>query len=462
MNTEDRRWIWLLALLFTAVVVVRLSAADNDLWLDEIWTLEQVRPLQSVLGVFTDIKEENHALYTLWAYLLGPEVSAQVYRLPALLAGLFAVLLAARIAVLQSGEWLSAVFAVTLVGFSYLGIHYGTEARGYAPSTAFVLLALAALLHGIDRPQARWRVLFGGALCLAFVAQPMAVNFLAAATAWIPVRQRKQIGVRRALADSAGWLAVPSAFFVAYYVLYLRHLETGGGPDNTLFEICGNALAYTFGLPTTLGSLGLNPLGGVILLAGLVTLIRERNDLWILYLVGCVLAPLTLIILRGSTLIYERYFVASAALALLMTSHALTRLWRRAPRIVTALIVIAFLAGNVAHAVPLLRDGRGEPTELIRRVAAETDSAEIRYSANHPFRVRMVIDHYARRAAPGRTLRYVEPVDKPEWVIKSLLEPRDAVDRVVRSPDGQLFRLAFIVPSAPMSGFWFAAYRRAG
>ena len=459
----QRRWPWLLALLLAAIAVVRVLAADNDLWLDEIWTLEQIRSLHSALGVFTELQQENHALYTLWAYLCGPEVSGGLYRLPAVGSGLITVAVAGWIAVRQSGARVAAPFAVGLVGFSYLSVHFGSEARGYAPSTALALLAFAALLHGIDRPQRRWRVLFGTALCLALVAQPIAIDLLAAAAVWIPVhRLRRAVGVRRALVESAGWLALPVAFFAANYLVYLRHLQTGGGAEHTLAEVGGNAIAYTFGLPVALGSAGLIALGAVVVLAGLATLVRERDDLCVFYLAGGVAAPLALLWLRGSALIYERYFVLSATLVLLSTSHLLTRLWQRAPRPLAALLLAAFVTGSGSQALPLLRYGRGDVSGLLRRVAAATATAEIRYSANHPFRVPMVIDHHAPRALPGRTLRYVGPNDRPDWVIKSLLDPGTDLDRAVTSPDGETFRLVLVVPSAPLSGFWWAAYRREG
>ena len=448
---------WLLAAASVSIIVVRLLGAANDLWLDEIWTLELVKPLRSPLEVFTKIEVEHHTLYTLWAYLLGPDASSLPFRLPALLSGLLTVGLAGWIVAHQSPARTGAGFAIVLVGFSYLGVHFGSEARGYAPATALALLAFAALLRGIDRRELRWRVFFAVALCLAFLAQPLAINLLPASGVWILVRRAPSLA--RAFNEALAWLIVPTTFCVGYYLLVLSHLETGGGPENALLDVAGNAAAYTFGLPS--GGALIAAIAGIGVLGCVFALWREGNDLWSFYLVGVLVAPVAMLWLRGSTLVYERYFVLSSVLALLMTSQLLTHLWHRGQRALSIALVVVFLVGNGIHAVPLLRFGRGEYQEIVRRIAAETPTPEIRYSADHPFRFAKVIRYHAPRAAPGRTFRYVKYDAEPEWVLRhSVTKPRSGFSPFVKLPRGDRFRRVFTVGSAPMSGWDIAVYRR--
>src|SRR6478609_9391909 len=69
---------------FVVGTVVRVLAAQNDLWFDEVWSLQLVRERgHSLADVFTNIKHSNnHHLCSLWMWLVGQNASALVYRLP--------------------------------------------------------------------------------------------------------------------------------------------------------------------------------------------------------------------------------------------------------------------------------------------------------------------------------------------------------------------------------------------
>ena len=87
-----------LGAVLAAAALVRLAAAWNDLWLDEIWTITLVGNLRSPLGVFTLHHDNNHVLNTLWAYAVRRFDSDLVYRLPAWAGGVATVVLGARLA----------------------------------------------------------------------------------------------------------------------------------------------------------------------------------------------------------------------------------------------------------------------------------------------------------------------------------------------------------------------------
>src|SRR4051812_2898669 len=115
---------------FAVGTVVRVLAAQNDLWFDEIWTLELLRErAHSLADVFNNIKHSNnHHLVSLWMWLVGQNASALVYRVPSVLASIGTVVVAGFIGMRRS--WLEGCIAVILTSWSYLLIHYGTEARG--------------------------------------------------------------------------------------------------------------------------------------------------------------------------------------------------------------------------------------------------------------------------------------------------------------------------------------------
>src|SRR5262249_45822474 len=88
--------LWMAVASFVAGAVVRVFAAQNDLWFDEVWTLQLLRERAHSFGdVFTNIKHgNNHHLCSLWMWLVGQNASALVYRLPSVLASIGTIVLA--------------------------------------------------------------------------------------------------------------------------------------------------------------------------------------------------------------------------------------------------------------------------------------------------------------------------------------------------------------------------------
>ena len=126
---------------FAVGTVVRVFAAQNDLWFDEVWTLELLRERVHSFGdVFINIKHSNnHHLVSLWMWLVGQNASALTYRLPSVVASIGTVALAGFIGARRS--CVEGCIAVILTSSSYLLVHFGTEARGYSLAIFFALLA---------------------------------------------------------------------------------------------------------------------------------------------------------------------------------------------------------------------------------------------------------------------------------------------------------------------------------
>src|SRR5947199_5155674 len=97
---------------FAVGTVVRVFAAQNDLWFDEVWTLELLRERVHSFGdVFINIKHSNnHHLCSLCMWLVGQNTSALVYRLPSVLASTGTLALAGLIGLRRS--WLEGCIEV--------------------------------------------------------------------------------------------------------------------------------------------------------------------------------------------------------------------------------------------------------------------------------------------------------------------------------------------------------------
>src|SRR5216117_1898350 len=223
--------LWMAVGSFAVGTVVRVLAAQNDLWFDEVWTLELLRErVHSFRDVFINIKHSNnHHLVSLWMWLVGQNASALVYRLPSVLASIGTVALAGFIGARRS--WLEGCIAVTLTSWSYLLIHYGTEARCYSLAIFFALLALYSLQQFEEKRSWIWTIVFWSAVILGFLAHlEFAVCFagLVAWALWRFVRYRSKW--REAVLNLFALFTVPIVLLLAFYFGAVRGMEVGGGP----------------------------------------------------------------------------------------------------------------------------------------------------------------------------------------------------------------------------------------
>ncbi|MEN6450401.1 MAG: hypothetical protein ABFC96_07920, partial [Thermoguttaceae bacterium] len=152
-----RRQPWSIAAAVVLLLAgaIRFGGAVNDLWLDEIWSLQLLADhATSPLDVFTKIHHDNnHYLNSLWLQLTGPAASPVLCRLLSLAAGIGTVALAALIG--RRRDTATAVLAMLLVGFSYVLVLYSSEARGYAGAVFFAFLSFLLLDRYLDRR--RWQ-----------------------------------------------------------------------------------------------------------------------------------------------------------------------------------------------------------------------------------------------------------------------------------------------------------------
>lgn len=454
-----------LGALALACVALRVAAARGDLWLDEIWTFLQVAPLSSPLELLTRLREDNHLLYTLWIYALDGRHSELLARLPSLLAGIAMLPLAAALARTQAEHTgaperarAAGTFAWLLVGFSHLEIHYASEARGYALCVALALAAARALLRGSERPGWRGPAAYGAASCLALLAHPIAVHALAAGLAWSALRLwRRRAGAAEAARSLLAWHGAPLLFLALFYSLYLSRLATLGGPLRAPLDVAGRLAVFSFGLPEALPDLAALAVAAAALIAAGVALARSPGDLWIFYAVGVVISPLALSALRGEPLYFERYYLLSATLALLLCADGLSRLWRRSS--VAAVLLWLFVLGNALHTAELVRYGRGDTRGLLALLAHESEGARITYAADHEFRLGTMLDFYAPAFLTDHQL-VIEPADAaPEWLLfhGTGAEPGPAQLQV----GPRLYRHRATFPAAPLSGWHVFVYRRA-
>ena len=348
---------------FVVGAVVRVLAAQNDLWFDEVWTLQLLRERVHSFGdVFTNLKHSNnHHLCSLWMWLVGQNASALVYRLPFVLASIGTVALAGFIGARRS--WLEGCIAVILTSWSYLLIHFGTEARGYSLAIFFAMLAWYALQQFEERRSWIWTIVFWSAVVLGFLAHLEFVICFAGLAAWALWRlARHRSKWRQGVLDLFALFTVPVVLLLAFYFVAIRGMEVARGDPYRLWPLLIKTASYMFGGP------GSGAVAGIIALLAvasiyvvLVYLMFERDDRWIFYAV-VIVVPLVVIAIQRPEQLYVRYLVISVAMSLLLLSSAYAATLRRgfAELAIGLALLALYVTGNAANTVNLLRFGRGQ------------------------------------------------------------------------------------------------------
>lgn len=404
-------------------VAVRCLAARGDLWLDEIWSLHFAQSVSSFWEIVTRIHHDNnHILNTFLVYMLGEHENVVVYRLPALGASIASVILAGMI----GRRWgrAEALIAVVLTGSSFLLIHYGTEARGYALVVLFALLSFYLMERYLDG--CRWAgPLFGPAVVLGLLSHLIFAHAYVAMLIWSFLWF---VGTRRSWLGVAGRMAlchtIPIGLGVLLYIVHVRHLEIGGGPVFSRMAVLVRSAALTLGAPEA-GSMAMAAaaVALAVIIVGVGLLIRERSALVAFLPVVIALSPAMFLLLFPPRHLYVRYFLISILFFILLLCRVLGHLYRRGSvgRIACGVILVAVVAGNAMYTADLLRLERGQYRAALTYMVRNTPGEVVHVGSDHDFRNGTLIDFYTPRLSSKKRIVYHRrdewPVDGPDWII---------------------------------------------
>jgi hypothetical protein len=457
------------ALIVAAAVIIRICAAFNDLWMDEIWSIELVRELHSAIGVFTQTHHDNnHYLNSLFIYFLGQQGNWPGYRVLSEIAGICTIVVAWFIGARQN-KW-TAFFSMLLVSFSYVLILYSSEARGYTELILFCFLCFLIQQRFFERPSWKFATLFSLSAILGFTSHLTFLIFLGASLVWFWVRLRRlNFSVSKIVAWAAACYAAPVGYSAALYLVDLRYLQIGGGTPISVLDGYGATLAWTFGGPNT------SPfqlLTGTICVAGMLwglfVLIRQRSDEWIFFLGAIVAFPLAMPLFEHGTLHYVRYFIVALGFLLLLLGRVLGWLFQsgRAGKIFCGLFCSMFVALNLWDVRSLLKDGRGQISEAVNFMDQNAKEQPVSFGGEQDFRTQFMLGFYWREMMDDKPGNYYDhdhwPNEGPEWVVFHEESFREPVPPGKRFTDkfGNGFELVRIFPTAPLSGVHLFLYHK--
>jgi hypothetical protein len=458
-----------LAILSVAALALRLYAATDNFWLDEIFTYFLARDkVHSVIDIFTGIKIEHQFLVTLGMYLTGDQLNWVWYRIPSVITGTGTLALMA-LAGYRRMRTPALTVTVAVAAVSYPLVVYSSEARGYA-GAAFFSLAMFVFIEAYWRNRNRWYLAgFWSATMLAVLYHPAAVCISFALGLRSLAREWRQGGGFPRIVRELAWChGIPLAFIAWLYLAIMRQWGSVGGDILPVARVLGDTMAIAIGLPMReeFRSWALF-LGNILILSCLWILAKlVRSDIWIFYLSALLVAPALMLGLNSRSYVYVRYFVVLFPFFYLMVGEAMDAFarefkWARAA--VIGLCVL-MLIGNTVATASFLRVGRGGYLNAVNYMAANTPRPNITVGGDHNFRNGYPIDFYSRYLPKDRSMVYLRsdawPPEGPDWyLIHKTCSEEDFEPASVVTVRGGAYRLVESYPVLCLSGVAWHLYR---
>lgn len=436
--------IVLAAAIVALGLVLRVQAAMGEMWLDELWSLETALKMQTWHEVFwTNFSDNSHPLNTLWMHLMGAGRPPLIYRLEAICLGTIAIA-AAGWAVVRHGAGnapLRLLTAMALVATLYPFVHFGSEARGYAPMMLFVTLAFAAAEDATDGDRsARWRFCLWGALALvSHLGSVPVMAFLALGYGLSVWRDHRQVfeAFRKTIRLTAPYAAVLIAFTIVWLIDFKAQggvVPFGGATGacegrDCFVEALGELVRFSIGGQDS-GQPGFAVgLATILTFGAIVWLAAVGNRRAVFYAAVLLLQPLLFYIAAQPALPYGRYFLGAYVFWPLLVADVVAELSERGyfVRGLAGVVVLALITLNAWAFGHFLQTGRGDYAAAFNRMTENGNAKTLSVGTNMVFQFRLVMDELARRKTPDVNVQ-VHPraaiaQAAPEWLVTVTVPP---------------------------------------
>ncbi|TDX63166.1 hypothetical protein EDE12_10874 [Methylosinus sp. sav-2] len=447
---------------------LRLYAAQGDLWLDEIWTLNLLERAHSFGDVFIGLHHDNnHVANSAWLYLIGPNAPVPLMRLAAIAFGTLAIPAAAAAAASRRYCGAAGLIAAFVFATSYFFVHYGSEARGYAGMTLAVLLAYG-LVDAILAEGASWRRLLALAAAIGFGTfshlTMIEASGALALTAMLRFR-RSTLGRAVAIGAVAGLASLPALFCFAYGAL-APDFQVGAmvplSPAIFAEGVAGMARA-TLGFPRGVDDFALLGAAGLLALGLLAVLPAERRVFPAIAVFGL---PLLHIAAGLPSQQYPRFHATAAIGLTLLAAEGCAALYRAGAlrRGAAAVLLGAFAIGDAGRLADFYRDGRGHYADAVKIMA---ERKEAPYAVDFARgETKAVVAYHARKLGVVATM--VSPAEwcaTPPAFLLVVDLPDSLADHAERRSAGprdcraDFLRRGYF-PASGLSGFAWTLYER--
>jgi hypothetical protein len=414
------------AALVAAGLVVRLWCARGPLWLDEIWSIENLAPLTRFWQVFWGISHDNnHFLNSLWLYFAtGLSADERILRAPSIAMGAMTVAMAARVAARHSPA--AAVAAGAMAAASYFLVNYSVEARGYAGMALAILVAFDAMERATARPGSRARFAFAAAAGIGLLWHLAMLPVVALFALIHLCEQRREIGGwEPAAAATLRFLAptfvavLPALACLVAGVAVVGRLTIGGVrafDAGLALGAIADMARDTIGLPLATPT-GLILAAGAAAIAIALRLRLVLDDRRIAYAVILLALPAAVFILRPPNAHIPRYYLVCALFLVLLIAEVFGSLWRAGAWGRAA--ALAALAGMlIGDASLLIRYQASKETAWPQALTAVADSGQTALASSFDDRVGKFVAYYNRGHPPLDLVARADwCVRRPQWFI---------------------------------------------
>jgi len=470
MTGSKRCWFWIaLGTMLVLALVLRVVDSTGELWLDELWSLMLVTPLRSAIQVFTQVHHENNNyLISLWMWICGTDRDWWVYRVPSILAGWGAALVAIRIGLRKSRA--TAFVAAQLVSLSYLAVFYSSEARGYAIAGCMALVGYDCMeVYLQDRT---WQNAAGYGLAVV-IGMMGHLTYLSAAVAlgvWSMMVMLWRERTWRSALQFVFLHAGPVALLGVLWLVDVRKLRVGGGIKIGLWPVLRETISYAFGLHANFRLAGVLVVGVFAFIACHIAGMARRGDMrWTFFATGIIVAPAALLVWTGRVYLYPRYFLVNVYLLYLLAAQVIGNAWDRhgvRTRWLIGSLLAAWTLGSLLLSVQLWQVGRGHYKDALEYIATNTRGRRAQIGSLQDFRSELLVGYYAKYLPVVQRPELLSASSvaqfRPEWLLSAIspYATRTLPERIVIAP-GLAYVLVKQFPSARLSGFAAGVYRLA-
>lgn len=470
-DSPAKQWMWrIVALLLVAAAgYLRWRASLGDFWLDEIWTWRLIQAKVSTdLDVFTNIKHDNNHLLNTWImYRLGLEQPLSYLRFPAVVAGTAAVALAGWQARTRGN--VEALFAMLLTGWSFILVHYSSEARGYAYLLFFTMLAYAAQAR-FDKT---WSGMSGAVFSLACVG-----GFL---SQYIFVFGYFAFGVWQlwSVIEERRWKRLPGLMLIHAPPLALlawlkevNPLHVGGADVVQTIDVIRIALSLTIGGPEEGHWSWISAWAASLLIAiclGWLWRIDRRQTVF--FITAIALAPVLVVAATGYGHLLPRHLLVPMLLVQLLFARSLAHVFNlgASGRAAALTLLATSLAVNAFPLARLLEFGRGNYSAALQYMSDHSRLPVLTMASDHDDRNRMIIAFLGRHSRTPHSVsslkmplyinrQYLAGL-APEWYILHSQDVTFNPPEKVMTDTNIEYRLQKVFRYSTLSGWHWAVYQ---
>ncbi len=464
-------------------LALRVAAARDDLWLDEIWSFRLVEGVRRAGDILFALPyDNNHVLNSLWLRLVGEGAPPPLVRLPAIVMGTLCVPVAARIGARQGR--VAALAGAIVFAFDQPLVQFGSEARGYAGLILATLVALDALERLLGpRPRRRDLLTYALAVALGTFSHLTMLEPVLVLSAVALLRLGREEGWRSSLFHRARPILVATAAGLAPPLACLA-ISLASGPLHTglvapfepwLFaDGLERLVRATIGVPDGSWSRAAVLAGGLVggggCVVAIVVLPGERRILPALAIIGL---PALHWAVHLPNPQYPRFYITTGIGLALLGAEVWARAWdgspvaRLAARSAAGLAALGFLAAQGAALHAYLADGHGHYADAVAFMRANGAARFAVLPSVNAGETAAVVRWYAAEREGADLRRATDDCSAPSG---SPLAPPPTWLIVVRTPDkdagpdrptcgGRGYALARTFPAHGFSGFVWSVFR---